>query len=338
MLPAKFDKNDPERTCSACFFQLQPLQKMFCEKRSNSARENELSDAARYFNSPTRFTLGGEVRKASYTVQNIIDGIGTHALGNDDKAITNDLVTNCKGLLFITVVKMAFLGGIRFGSGLVVVRTPGDDSWSAPCAVILGGITIGMQFGAQVVDMIIPLHDPAALAHFSVRGGKHVMFGSELAVAVGPLGRSAEATCMASQRSVDTAVSYSHSRGLYSGVTLDGAIVSVRDDVNRKFYGRDVEPAHLFDGTISRPTAAEPLYKTLANYEQTLGHLAPVSQTRQTKVDAHATPTKEATNKPPKKKIPAIEKRISSYEEFNPDSGHSDDEDDLQAKTEYFDV
>jgi hypothetical protein len=70
-----------------------------------------------------------------------------------------------------------------------------------------------------------------------------------------------------STRGVDTAVSYSHSRGLYSGITVDGALVKVRDDVNKKFYGSDVDPLHLFNGIIEPPPAAAPLYDKLALYE-----------------------------------------------------------------------
>ena len=61
---------------------------------------------------------------------------------------------------------------------------------------------------------------------------------------------------LASFARVDSAVSYSHSRGFYLGVTLDGAVVTVRDDVNTKFYGYNVDPAHLLDGTIEPPRTA----------------------------------------------------------------------------------
>ena len=274
-----------------------------------------MSKNTRYLNSPIRFTLGGEIRKAANTVQNMIDGIGTEALGLDDKEVTRDLVTNCKAILFLTVVKFAFVGGIRFGSGMVVCQSPRNGGWSAPCAVMLGGITLGVQFGAQVVDMIIPLHDDTALAHFSVRGGTHVMLGSELGVALGPLGRSVEATVMASNRSVDTAVSYSHSRGLYSGVTLDGALVSVRDDVNQKFYGRKVEPASLFDGTIRPPIAAEPLYAKLNEYSKSANPFTSFPESG-TNVPSNVKPLAPAS----------LKTKTSQYEEFNSEFDHSDDE------------
>lgn len=323
MLPEQFCTKDPERTCDSCFIQLQPLQGDLRETYSNATRVNELNANERYLNSPARFTLGGEVRKAAYTIQNLINGIGTEAFGHDDKLITSDLLSSSKALLFITVMKLAFLGGIRFGTGLVICRTP-DGSWSPPCAVMLGGLTVGMQFGAQVVDMVIPLHDDSALAHFSVRGGKHAMVGTELGFTLGPLGRSAEATVLASRRSLNTSLSYSHSRGLYTGVTLDGALVSVRDDINRKFYGLDVDPAHLFDGTVQRPVAAEPLYDKLEEYATALENLGASPRLRH-EADA-AVGTGLAAPEGPALTTETALRGESRYEEFNSEFAHSDDE------------
>merc|ERR1719231_1951994 len=85
------------------------------------------------------------------------------------------------------------------------------------------------------------------------------------------MGRSGEASVMASTRSLDTAVSYSHSRGVFGGMSVEGAYVTVRDDVNRKFYGRDVDPRKLLDGTMPAPNAAAPLYHKLEEYEALYG-------------------------------------------------------------------
>ena len=182
------------------------------------------------------------------------------------------------GVMFITVAKFAFIGGVRFGTGLVISRLDaggggpgGATKWSAPCAVFMMGLTMGAQIGAEVTDMIIPLHDPTAIDHFGVPGGSHLMLGGETGLAFGPLGRSAEASVMASTRGMDTSVSYSHSRGAFAGMSIEGAVVSVRDDVNRNFYGTDVNPSDLFDGAVSAPTAARPLYHKLAEYEAVCG-------------------------------------------------------------------
>ena len=258
LLPFKeFQSRDPQRTCRPCFVLLRPLQREFQENQSNAKRLNTLDESSsiqRYLNAPLAFTLGGEIRKASYSLTNLIDGIGTRF--GDDQDLHKDLFAGADAVIFLTVAKVAFLGGLRFGTGLVVSRIileTGEMAWSAPCAVALGGLTVGVQFGVQVVDMIIPLHGSDAIAHFSPRGGTHALIGSECSLALGPLGRSAEASLLASESGVNTAMSYSYSRGLYGGITLDGAVCRVRDDVNRKFYGYDVEPRDLFDGARIPP-------------------------------------------------------------------------------------
>lgn len=155
--------------------------------------------------------------------------------------------------------------------------------------------------------MIVPLHDHDAIAHFSVPGGSHVMVGGEAGLAFGPIGRSGEASMLASRRGVDTTVSYSHSRGLYSGITVDGAFVQVRDDVNKKFYGFPVDPAKLFDGSINAPMAAEPLYRKLAEYESALGR------------SPHPSPLPEYTAPPPSQ-THTPPSNYTSFSDMNPSS------------------
>ena len=243
----------------ACNVRLKPMQEGLILQRANSLRSNSIDEDSiftRYLNCPTRFTLGGEVRKAAFSLANMIDGLGTRVL-EEDQALGQELFTGCKGLLFVTVAKVAFLGGVRFGTGLVLSRSKSRPfGWSAPCAILLGGFTVGVQFGAQVVDLVVPLLDETLLDHFSQPGGAHLAAGSEIAVALGPVGRSAEASVIASAAGLGTAVSWSQSRGIYAGVTLDGAVVRVRGDVNRSFYGRDVDPCDLFSEAIKPPRAA----------------------------------------------------------------------------------
>uniref|UniRef100_A0A7S2WES1 FYVE-type domain-containing protein n=1 Tax=Rhizochromulina marina TaxID=1034831 RepID=A0A7S2WES1_9STRA len=264
LLPPEFGVKDPQRTCAPCYRGLEPMQQALLQTNANALRTNEIDESGfmRYLNSPTRFTLGGEVRKAAYTMTNLIDGLETAI---KDAEVTADLFQNCRAVLFITVAKIAFIGGLRFGTGLVIARR--GNSWSAPCAVFMVGLSFGAMIGAEVTDMVVPLHDSAAVAHFSGVGGTHLVVGGEAGLALGPIGRSGEASVQASTKGVGTAVSYSHSRGLYTGITLDGSMVQVRDDVNRKFYGKDVDPGEILNGTIDPPPAAGPLYEKLAEYE-----------------------------------------------------------------------
>eukprot|EP00854_Cymbomonas_tetramitiformis_P018134 gene18134-21600_t len=241
MLPVSFGLKEPQRVCSECYHTLRPQQDELIRTYSNAERENSIdlqSDYERYMNSPMRFTLGGEVRKAAYTIQNMIDGVENLV---DDKDVGHEIFEEAIALVFLTVAKVAFIGGVRFGTVL----------------------------GAEVTDMVIPLYDRKALNQFQSQGDSHLMLGGEAGIALGPVGRNVAAEMhVASVVSHASTISYSHSRGLYGGVTLEGAIVNVRDDVNLKFYGFPVTPAMLFSGEIPCPPAAQPLYDKLAEYEQ----------------------------------------------------------------------
>ena len=183
MLPPSWNIKEPQRVCDACFGKLGPFQRRWVDLNANALRTNELAsdDVTKQLNSPLRFTLGGEVRKAAYTLENLMRGINyshhdaqvrersrtfsplsRNVPAHDARArraarrgaqYYNELLKNTPGLLFLTIGKVAFIGGIRVGTGLVVSRLP-DGSWSAPCAVGTIGVTFGAVIGAEVSDMV----------------------------------------------------------------------------------------------------------------------------------------------------------------------------------------
>ena len=92
--------------------------------------------------------------------------------------------------------------------------------------------------------------------------------GGDVSLAVGPVGRSVEGSVGATiDESLTTSVAgiytYSFSKGLYAGVSLDGKVISTRHDVNERFYGGSLSPADILSGEIERPRAAQPLYEAL---------------------------------------------------------------------------
>lgn len=160
---------------------------------------------------------------------------------------------------------MAFIGGFRLGTGLVLARLP-DGSWSAPCAVGSCGITFGAVVGAEISDSVTALN-LMAVEHICDESTTKLAVGGVASFAFGPLGRAAQAEALVgSNASVTSSTAYSHSRGLYGGVTLEGAWVSVRADVNHSFYGVPTSAADLLQGHVPQPEAAKPLYIQLDAY------------------------------------------------------------------------
>lgn len=205
--------------------------------------------------------------------------------GLDNARIPGGLLARARGVAVVTVAKAGLgLAGLEFGTGLVVARTsdPGSgdpDGWSAPSAVCLAGFAWGALVGAQVADHVFLLMTDDAVRLFSSDAGRSVQLGADVAVSVGPVGRAAEADIGASAGSslglngagsdpgggvaVAPVLSYSLSRGLYAGMSLDGRVLMTRDGINEKFYGRRLSGRELLSGRVPTPPAAQPLYDAL---------------------------------------------------------------------------
>lgn len=123
----------------------------------------------------------------------------------------------------------------------------GDGSWSAPSCIGLGGVGGGLEIGAEVTDFVIILNTKLAVKSFMK--GSNVTFGGNLSAAAGPYGRSAEADI--ALRSAAAFFTYSHSRGLFGGMTLEGACFTERKGANAKVYGAGQGRVRVRCGTAS---------------------------------------------------------------------------------------
>jgi lipid-binding SYLF domain-containing protein len=171
------------------------------------------------------------------------------------------LLEQARGIAVLTVVKGGFgVAGCELGTGLVVARLD-DHRWSAPSAIGTAGISWGALVGAQVSDHVFLLMTDAAVQLFFQQGS--VQLGADVGVALGPLGRAVEADVSAAHGGVASIYTYSLSKGLYAGISLDGKVVLTRDRVNEKFYGRVVSGSEILQGGVPTPPAAQPLYEAL---------------------------------------------------------------------------
>ncbi|KAI8378493.1 hypothetical protein BD560DRAFT_389523 [Blakeslea trispora] len=206
-------------------------------------------------NSPLPSSLASECRKAAKILNSFTDdGKGV------DIIIPSHILRDAKGLAIFTVLKAGFLFSGRAGSGLVVARLP-DGTWSAPSAIMTGGMGFGGQVGAELTDFIMVLNTTAALKTFMHHGS--ITLGGNISVAAGPIGRNAEASGTASIKSVAAVYSYSKTRGLFAGVSLEGSVILERHMANKKMYGHKVSVKDLLNGTIPPPPSADSLYRAL---------------------------------------------------------------------------
>ncbi|XP_077979116.1 SH3 domain-containing YSC84-like protein 1 isoform X2 [Glandiceps talaboti] len=167
---------------------------------------------------------------------------------------------NCYGIAVITVVRAAFFFGARGGSGLVVAKLDRfTNRWSAPSAIGLVGIGGGLEFGAEVTDFIFILNTQSAIEAFS-KGG-NLTLGANFSVAAGPMGRSVEGDVAA--RGVTAVYTYSKTKGLYAGISVEGAALIERKSSNANLYGMEIRAADILSGKIPPPPEADVLYESL---------------------------------------------------------------------------
>ncbi|KAI5778375.1 hypothetical protein EDC01DRAFT_341993 [Geopyxis carbonaria] len=210
-------------------------------------------------NNPLPSSLRSECRKASRILTSFVDP--RQSFG-PDKIIPPSILANAKGLAILTIAKFGFLLTARGGSGIVIARRP-DGSWSAPSAIGTAGAGFGSQLGAEVTDFVMILNDANAVKTFAQVGS--LTLGGNVSVAAGPIGRNAEASGAASLRSVAGIFSYSKTKGLFAGVSLEGSIIMERKDANAKFYGGPVTARQLLSGTIKPPPDADVLIRILSS-------------------------------------------------------------------------
>ncbi|KAI1805363.1 DUF500-domain-containing protein [Daldinia bambusicola] len=208
-------------------------------------------------NNPLPSSMASECKKCGKILTSFIDP--RQAFG-PDKIIPPSVLANAKGLAILTVIKAGFLGSARFGSGLVVARLP-NGTWSAPSAIVTAGGGFGGQIGFELTDFVFILNDSHAVKTFSQQGS--ITLGGNVSIAAGPVGRNAEAAGAASLKSVAGVFSYSKTKGLFAGVSLEGSAIVERRDANEKLYGQRLTAAQLLTGAVPPPPQAAPLMSVL---------------------------------------------------------------------------
>ncbi|CAI5717652.1 unnamed protein product [Hyaloperonospora brassicae] len=253
----KYDASIPQRVCIQCAPELHPLQDELVATYAQSQTDN-VHEARGRLHIPFTTSLNKECCNAADVIGNFFrNDWGSSA----DRAIPVAFLQKAHGLAVLTVIKAGFLVSGTIGTGLVVAKLP-DGSWSAPSAIGTFGLSGGFEIGGELIEVMIILGSEGAVKVFHK---PQVSLGAGLDLAVGPFGRSAQAAAAASTSGLNANYSYSHSKGLYAGISLQGAIVAARSDMNRKFYGRDLQPSELLSGYVEQPAAARPLYEAIDN-------------------------------------------------------------------------
>jgi lipid-binding SYLF domain-containing protein len=170
-----------------------------------------------------------------------------------DRAIPKAVLERAQAIaVFPGLKKAGFVVGGQYGRGVIAVREA-TGQWSAPAFLRLAGGSFGAQIGAQEVDLVLVVMNKRGVDNLLRNEFK---IGGEAAAAAGPVGREASASTDLQMRA--EILSYSRSRGLFAGATINGASIAEDKDANAKFYGQPYTSQEVVTGKMtSTPAAAK---------------------------------------------------------------------------------
>jgi lipid-binding SYLF domain-containing protein len=169
-----------------------------------------------------------------------------------DKGIPQDLLNKAHCIVIIPGMKKAgFIVGAQYGAGFAVCRRSNGHGWTGPAAIKSIGGSVGFQIGGSEQDIVLLVMND--------RGMKHLLsdkftIGGDATAAAGPVGRDAQANTDAEMHA--EMLAYSRSRGLFAGISLQGATIQPDKDVARELYGRDVTNREVLTGEVPAPATA----------------------------------------------------------------------------------
>jgi len=190
-----------------------------------------------------------------------------------DKGIPEEVLSNAKCILVVPdLIKGGFIIGGKHGRGVATCRT--TDGWSAPAFVSVGGGSWGLQIGVEGVDLVMLVMNDQGFQH--LLSSKFELTG-EGSVAAGPVGRHASA---GTDWKMNTEMlTYSRSKGVFAGLTLEGAVVQQDDDSTRAIYGKNMTFRKILSGKASTPKSADAFMKAVSE----AGQQAHIAEAREDK-------------------------------------------------------
>jgi lipid-binding SYLF domain-containing protein len=203
----------------------------------------------------------GKESKASDRVQAAADVLD-EIQGAPDKGIPQEVLGSAECVAVVpSMLKGGFIVGAKYGRGLASCRTP--KGWSAPAFFVVTGGSFGFQIGGQAVDLVMLIMNKDGMKHLL---SSEFALGADASVAAGPVGRHAEGNTDWKMRA--EVLTYSRARGLFAGVTLNGAQIKQDKDSTREFYGRMVPFRTSLVGEIDPPAGANAFLTSLAKWAQ----------------------------------------------------------------------
>jgi len=187
----------------------------------------------------------------------------TEIMSAPDAGIPKAILDKAESIaVFPSMLRGGFVVGAQHGRGIISVRDRESNTWSAPAFLTITGGSFGAQIGGQAIDLVLLIMDRRGVNQLV---GNQFKIGADAGLAAGPIGRSAEASTDIQLRA--QILSYSRSRGLFAGITLNGSSIRQDRDANGRFYGtRYTTRQIVFERLGGAPEAVAIWRDTLKNY------------------------------------------------------------------------
>jgi SH3 domain-containing YSC84-like protein 1 len=198
-----------------------------------------------------------------------------------DKGIPEEVLGSAECVAVVpSLLKGGFIVAANYGRGVASCRTP--TGWSAPAFLFTSGGSVGFQIGGQAIDLVMLIMNKDGMKNLL---SSEFKLGADASVAAGPVGRHAAADTDWKLRA--QVLTYSRTRGVFAGISLDGAVIKQDKSATREFYGRMVPFRTSLTGKVDAPQNAYPFLNTLAKWAK-----------KAAEKDQPATPAKPADSKP----------------------------------------
>ena len=221
--------------------------------------------------------LAGTFAWAGSTRENTVDRMQKSVdvlqsiMSTPDKGIPEEVLNGAKCIVIVPdLIKGGFVFGAKHGRGVATCRT--TDGWSAPAFISVGGGSWGLQIGVEDIDLVMLVMNDRGLQH--LLSSKFELTG-EGSVAAGPVGRH---TSAGTDILMNTEVlTYSRSKGVFAGLTLEGAVVEQDNDSTRAIYGKHMMFRNILSGQASTPRQRNAFVTAVSE----AGHQAHIAEARE---------------------------------------------------------
>lgn len=243
----------PQRVCRGCSSVLVSIQDDL--KRTLSPSYNHIIQTGSIFSVPAlNFKLEDEVMKAMALME-----LKQNSLSDGSKFTS---ISECYGLVFITLIKAGFIFTGKYGTGFVVARLS-DTTWSCPSAVTLAGVGCGLQVGAEIQHVCFLLPNKSTVDAFKSRG--QFSLGGEVSLSF-LVGMSVEAEVSAGNKGMGHTHGVGVTQGIFLGTSIEASVMGVRKEVNSAFYGESISASDLLSGKYVVPPAVAGLHNLLKTF------------------------------------------------------------------------